>query len=63
VNLWRRICLPTNRAAWERLLPSEQRRLALTDALLLSILGSIWTFVQARFHDVTMLMHSRQRWR
>ena len=48
MNLWRRICLPTNRAAWERLSPSEQRRLALTDALVaLSILGSIWTFVQA----------------
>jgi hypothetical protein len=32
----------------ERLSPSEQRRLALTDALVaLSILGSIWAFVQA----------------
>ena len=25
-DLWRRICLPTNRAAWERLLPQRWRK-------------------------------------
>jgi hypothetical protein len=48
VRLWRRICLPTNRDAWDRLSPAERRHMALTDALVaFSIVASIWAFVQA----------------